>query len=52
MCTGGRLKNSAFAEGIRSGFGLCVFDISWTIEARSDDEMPERLLSGPDPLIA
>jgi len=46
MTTGGRMKNAAFAEGVRSGFGLCVFDISWTIEARCDEEMPERLLGG------
>ncbi len=44
--TGGRMKNAAFAEGVRSGFHRCVFEISWTIEARADEEMPERLLGG------
>ena len=45
MCTGGRLKNSAFFEGQRSGIGH-VTDLSWTLEARGDEEMPERLLGG------
>ena len=45
MCTGGRLKNSAFFEGQRSGIGH-VTDLSWTLEARTDEEMPERLLGG------
>ena len=45
FCTGGRLKNSAFAEGIQHGSNL-TFDISWTLEARSDEEMPECLIGG------
>ena len=46
FCTGGKLKNMAFAEGVRCSNHNLVFDISWTLEARSDEEMPERLLGG------
>ena len=46
FCTGGRLKNAAFHEGVKGGFQNVTFDISWTLEARSDDEMPETLLGG------
>ena len=47
MCTGGMLKNSTFAEGVRGAyFEHSLFDIAWTLEARTDEEMPERLLGG------
>ena len=46
FCTGGMLKNSAFAQGVRAGFELCTFDLSWTVEARDDEEMPECLIGG------
>ena len=46
MCTGGRLKNAAFASGYASASDGLVFDVSWTLEARGDGEMPERLLGG------
>ena len=46
FCTGGRVKNAAFARGVKLGFQHLVFDFSWTIEAREEEEMPERLLGG------
>lgn len=41
FCTGGRLKNAAFYEASQKGLHTCNFDVGWTLEARSDDEMPE-----------
>ena len=57
FAAGGSMKNAAFAEGLRSGFDSVVYDISWVLEARADEEMPERLLGGvtlvrPDLLAA
>lgn len=47
FCTGGRLKNSAFSEALRSGFARAnVLDFAFTLEARTDAEMPERLIGG------
>ena len=40
FCTGGRLKNAAFSEGAK-GLDSATFDMGWTLEARTDDEMPE-----------
>ena len=41
--TGGRIKNLAFARGVQAGFDNMVYDVSWTLEARHDAQMPERL---------
>jgi len=46
MQTGGRIKNSAFARGVQSGYHHMVFDVAWTLEGRTDSELPERLLGG------
>ena len=45
FCTGGRLKNTAFAQGLPA-FKWAIFDMSWTIESRDNSEMPEVLLGG------
>jgi hypothetical protein len=42
----GRLKNSAFAEGVAGGLQNLTFDVAWTLEARTDAEMPEILGGG------
>ena len=46
FCTGGRLKNKAFSEGLAIANNTVVFDLAFTLEARSDEEMPETLLGG------
>ena len=46
FCTGGRLKNRAFFEGLALARNTVVFDLAFTLEARGDDDMPERLLGG------
>ena len=46
FCTGGRIKNKAFYEMLAIGNNTIVFDLAFTLEARTDDEMPERLLGG------
>ena len=45
-CTGGRIKNRAFARGMPAGEGKALWDLSFTLEARDDAEMPERLIGG------
>ena len=46
FCTGGRIKNRAFARGMPAGEGKALWDLSFTLEARDDAEMPERLIGG------
>mmetsp|Transcript_5208 Transcript_5208/g.8742 ORF Transcript_5208/g.8742 Transcript_5208/m.8742 type:complete len:341 (+) Transcript_5208:146-1168(+) len=45
FCTGGRLKNQAFARGAPKLRNFVV-EFSFTLEARTDAEMPERLIGG------
>lgn len=47
FCSGGAIKNAAFFEGLKYLHKeRIVWELSFTLEARTDDEMPERLLGG------